>query len=103
MEIKKGLNKYAIVDENRTLMGEIIYEIDQDNTILAKKTFVDPVHRGLGLARILVDTLVTEARLKGQKIVPCCSYVYKTFVENKEYQDVWDQNPDKKNISCSLS
>ncbi|MFA6628077.1 MAG: GNAT family N-acetyltransferase [Bacilli bacterium] len=102
MEIIKGKNKFAILSEDHSLMGEISYDIDPDGVMVAQRTYVDHEYRGLGLARILVDTLVAEARRRGIKIVPCCSYVYKIFVENVEYADIWDKNSKKQQITCSL-
>jgi hypothetical protein len=101
MEIKRTKRSFAIFDDDKTLMGEIIYEANE-GCMVAVKTFVDPLHRGKGLAKILVDTLVAEARRNHMKIIPQCSYVLKTFVENQEYKDVWEQDPRKQQASCRI-
>jgi predicted GNAT family acetyltransferase len=100
MEIKRTKRSFAIFDDDKTLMGEIIYEANE-GCMVAVKTFVDPLHRGKGLAKILVDTLLLSEK-KPYEIIPQCSYVLKTFVENQEYKDVWEQDPRKQQASCRI-
>ena len=52
-------------------------------------TIVDPAYGGQGIAGKLVQELAAQARERGVKIVPVCSYALKTFEKNAEYADVW--------------
>ena len=43
--------------------------------IIADHTFVPDSMRGMGVARILADRLIADARDRGQRIVPLCPFV----------------------------
>lgn len=68
-------------------VGECTYR-EEDNTWFAEHTFVNPDYSGRGIAKQLVEKLVEQARAKGKKIVPICSYVVREFEKNPEYADV---------------
>lgn len=92
MEIKKFADRFVIINDDKSLMAEIHFNLNPNGFIEATETVVNVAHRGKGLAKILVDMLVAHARLNKKKIIPLCSYVHKTFVENPEYKDVWEKN-----------
>ena len=52
-------------------------------------TIVDPAYGGQGIAGKLVQELAAQARERGIKIIPSCSYALRTFEKNAEYADVW--------------
>ena len=67
--------------------GELTYDLRGDE-ILFTHTFVDPVHRGLGLASILVrgavdDVLATSDR----RITSGCWYVTEWLAKHPNYVD----------------
>ena len=55
---------------------------------IADHTFVPPEMRGQGVAQVLVEALVADARELGFKIVPQCSYVEAQFRRHPEWADV---------------
>ncbi|MFW1755147.1 GNAT family N-acetyltransferase [Acinetobacter wanghuae] len=57
-------------------------------TMIADHTWVDPLLRGEGLARQLLDALVSFAREKHLKIIPQCSYVDVIFRRDPSLADV---------------
>ena len=55
---------------------------------IADHTFVPPEMRGQGVAQVLVEALVADARALGFKIVPQCSYVEAQFRRHPEWADL---------------
>jgi predicted GNAT family acetyltransferase len=55
---------------------------------IADHTFVPPEMRGQGVAQVLVEALVADARERGFKIVPQCSYVAALFRRHPEWADL---------------
>jgi hypothetical protein len=55
---------------------------------IADHTFVPPAMRGQGVAQLLVEALVADARAQGFKIVPQCSYVEALFRRHPEWADL---------------
>jgi predicted GNAT family acetyltransferase len=54
----------------------------------ADHTLVPPAYRGQGIARVLVERLIADAREAGVKIRPRCSYVAAQFTKNPEWSDL---------------
>ena len=52
---------------------------DREGVRHAEHTFVPPSHRGKGVAELLVQALVADARQQGFTIAPDCSYVERYF------------------------
>jgi len=55
---------------------------------IANHTFVPPEMRGRGIAQLLVEALVADARAHGFTIVPQCSYVDALFRRHPEWSDL---------------
>ena len=55
---------------------------------IADHTFVPPEMRGQGVAQVLVEALVADAREQDFKIVPQCSYVAALFRRHPEWADL---------------
>lgn len=73
-------------------IGEITYaEGPEPDTWMANHTYVDPEYRGDGIAKLLLDRMVEEARLEEKRIFPVCSYVRAQFKRNADYRDVWHE------------
>lgn len=68
--------------------AEITYQYYDINTIIADHTWVDPVLRGDGVARKMLDVLVNYAREHQLKIIPQCSYVAVMFKRDQSLKDV---------------
>lgn len=74
--------------EGDKLAGRCTYVV-RDGLWELEHTIVDPAYGGQGIAGKLVQELAAQARERGIKIVPVCSYALKTFEKNAEYADVW--------------
>ncbi len=88
MEIKTGKHEFYIEDDQNEKIARITYQFEDDWTIVANSTFVDPALRGQGVAKKLLDHLARYARDNNLKIRPLCSYVVKAFEKYQEYRDV---------------
>jgi predicted GNAT family acetyltransferase len=60
---------------------------------VADHTYVPPEGRGLGIAAALVDALIADARERGFRIVPQCSYVETAFRRHPEWADLLADTP----------
>jgi predicted GNAT family acetyltransferase len=68
--------------------GEMTYVRRDPDTIVADHTGVPSQYRGQGIAEKLVATAMADARARGQKIVPVCSYVVAQFRRHPEWADL---------------
>lgn len=68
----------------------ISYRQDGD-TVVIEHTYVPPALRGKGIAAILTQDALLEARRLGWKIIPDCSYVETYILRNPEFADVLHQ------------
>ena len=60
----------------------------RDGVRHAEHTLVPNELRGRGIAGVLVDALIADARREGFKIAPDCSYVANKFAEHPEWADL---------------
>ena len=81
--VSKG-GKYiaTITGENTT--GYLEWEPQGEGVRVATHTIVPPEIGGRGIAGLLVDRLIAEAREQGFKVVPQCWYVAKKFDKNPD-------------------
>jgi uncharacterized protein len=63
------------------------YEV-AGTTMVFTHTLVPPELRGRGVAEQLVRAGLADARAKGHRVVPACSYVAKFIERHHEYQDL---------------
>lgn len=68
--------------------GEMTYVRRDAATIVADHTGVPSHYRGQGIAEKLVATAMADARARGQRIVPVCSYVVAQFRRHPEWADL---------------
>jgi predicted GNAT family acetyltransferase len=68
--------------------AEMTYASHGAGVIVADHTYVPPAFRGKGLAEMLVNRAMLEARRTGTKIVPLCSYVAAQFRRHPEWADL---------------
>lgn len=61
---------------------------DVDDRRIFTHTLVPPELRGRGLAEQLVRAALADARARGRKIVPACSYVARLVERHQEYADL---------------
>ena len=61
------------------------------DTVVIEHTYVPPALRGKGIAAVITQDALLEARRLGWKIVPDCSYVETYIQRNPEFIDVLHQ------------
>ncbi|MFC3799495.1 GNAT family N-acetyltransferase [Cohnella sp. GCM10012308] len=83
-------------------IGQISYTMADADTWIIDHTSVDGEYRGRGLARQLLNFVVEDAREKGRKIIPSCSYALQQFQADPSLSDVWAEG-DASNYSDSYS
>jgi len=88
--VQKQGNSY-ILKTAKGMIGQITYSLVDVNTWVIDHTFVDGEYRGRDLGRQLLDFVVEEAREKGRRIIPSCSYALAQFKRHPEYADVWEK------------
>lgn len=59
-----------------------------DNVRIATHTIVPDAIGGRGIAAMLVDALIADARQQGFKVVPQCWYVARKFDKNPDWADL---------------
>ena len=74
----------AVID--KSIIGECDFT-NRGKEWVITHTFVDEKYGGRGIARKLVECVIEEARKKGVKIVPVCSYA-KKMMEEGNYKDI---------------
>jgi len=89
LEETSSHGRYFIPTENPADdVAELNFSKLDEKTISADRTYVPQRYRGQGIARVLVEKLVADARTNGVKIVPACSYVRTAFDRHPEWSDV---------------
>ncbi len=80
--------KYTIAVEGETVgLAEFA---DRDNQRVFYHTEIDPKFGGRGLATILVEEALNEARDEGKRIVPVCSMIVTVLKKHPEFDDITD-------------
>ncbi len=80
--------KYTIA-----IQGEIVgsaFYADHDNQRVFYHTEVHPQFGGRGLATILVEKALNEARDEGKRVVPVCSMIVTVLNKHPEFDDITD-------------
>ncbi|MFT4011955.1 MAG: GNAT family N-acetyltransferase [Paracoccus sp. (in: a-proteobacteria)] len=68
--------------------AELTWRAAGPGTIVADHTYVPASLRGSGIASALVERLIADARRKGLRIVPACSYVRAQFDRHPDWADL---------------
>lgn len=76
------------IESDGARVAELSYQQLDATHILIDHTEVDPVLRGQGVARQLLDAAVGWARSNGTRISATCSYVVVQFKRDSSLQDV---------------
>lgn len=79
--------RYVIVVDNGP-EAEMTYRKVDENTINIDRTYVPDQYRGRGIAKLLFDRAIEDAKSNGTKIVPQCSYVAVQFRRHPELSDL---------------
>lgn len=81
-----GGGAFVIEHEGRRV-GELTYRL-RDGVADFNHTWTLPEMRGGGLAARLVAAGIAEARARGWRVVPSCSYVAASFRRHPEWADL---------------
>jgi predicted GNAT family acetyltransferase len=65
--------------------AEMVYRRQGADTLIVDHTGTPPAYRGQGIAQLLVDRLIADARAEQFRIVPLCSYVAAQFRRHPEW------------------
>ena len=76
------------VEEDGSIVGHLLYSMQEDGIMSLDHTEVDPKMSGKGLASKLVKHSVDFAREKNYKIHPRCTYAAMQFERHGEYKEV---------------
>jgi predicted GNAT family acetyltransferase len=76
------------VEENDTVLAELVYTIPSSDKIIIEHTEVDDSLSGKGVGKQLVQAVVDHTRSNNIKIIPLCSFAKSVFEKEKEWQDV---------------
>ncbi len=87
------LNRGAfLLEEDGEKLAEMVVAVDNENLIVYH-TEVNPKAEGKGLAKILLNAMVSYARKKQLKVIPLCPYVHAQFKRHpEEFADVWTKD-----------
>ncbi len=79
-----------LLQENGEKLAEMVVAIDEEN-LFVYHTEVNPKAEGQGLAKLLLNNMVSYARAHHIKVIPLCPYVHAQFRRHpQEFEDVWD-------------
>jgi len=76
--------RYGATVDGQGAEAELTTSKVSDTLIIVDHTFVPDALRGKGVARALGDRVITDARAKGQRIVPLCPFLKAFALKNKE-------------------
>lgn len=88
MEVQKGNNMLYVGDSEEKPLAKLTWKNGGNNVIVVNHTVVDPSLRGQGVAKLLLQALVTMARTENLKVVPACTFIVKKLTETDEYRDI---------------
>jgi len=79
--------EYHAAVEGSAAIGKLTYR-RSGNVLAADHTIVPPEIGGRGIAGMLVEALIADARSNGWNIRPECSYVVAAFQRHPEWGDL---------------
>ncbi len=80
--------KYTIAVDGKTV--GLADFADRENQRVFYHTEIDPAYGGRGLATILIEEALNEARGEGKRVVPVCSMVLTVLKKHPEFDDITD-------------
>ena len=73
--INSETNGYIKAIENEIQIGIITYYWEDDKTIVADHTEVDPLYEGNGIGSLLVNELLSYVDKNSLNVIPLCPFV----------------------------
>ena len=80
--------RYSAVLPGTEAEAELTWHSAGPGMIVADHTYAPDAMRGTGAAAAMVKHLIEDARIKGLRIVPACSYVRAQFDRHPEWADL---------------
>lgn len=68
--------------------GEMLYTKAGDAEIIIEHTEVEPIAKGKGVGKKMLEKLVSVARDRNWKVVPVCPFAKAGIEKNPDYHDV---------------
>ncbi len=81
--------RYVATIEGIDVEAELTFTRQGPGVISADHTGAPEALRGTGVAAALVDYMVADARQRGFKIIPLCSYVRARYAKHPEWREVF--------------
>lgn len=81
-------DRYTIAVDGKTV--GLADFTDKGDRRVFHHTEIDPAYGGRGLATILVEKALMDARDEGKRIVPACSMVVTVLKKHPEFDDITD-------------
>lgn len=81
-------SRYIAHDAGGAQLGYLTYEPRGEGVVAFTHTVTDPAAQGRGVASSLVRRAIADARQRGQRIVPVCSFVGGWLDKHPEEKDV---------------
>jgi len=85
---ENGASGRYVIHLEGTDEAEMTYRRQGADTLIVDHTGTPPAYRGQGIAQLLVDRLIADARTEQLRIVPLCSYVAAQFRRHPEWADL---------------
>ncbi len=85
--------------EGQKVLGEIDYVWVNDSVFAIVHTEVNPLYRGEGYAKQLVDACAQYARDNNLKIIPICAYAKAVMLRTDAYDEVLLKIPQDVNLT----
>lgn len=80
-----------LINEGNERIAEMVIAVD-DKNLTVYHTEVFPKAEGRGLAKKLLESMVTYARDKKLSVIPLCPFVHAQFKRHPElYADIWNR------------
>ncbi len=85
---EQGQGAFVVMDGEEQL-GEMVLAIG-DSKLTVYHTEVSPKAEGRGLAKVLLNAMVSYARANQLKVVPLCPFVHAQFKRHpQDFEDLW--------------
>ena len=85
LDVGSGRYSYAFPDGEE---AELVFSEPRAGVMAINHTYTPPHHRGQGVAAVLVERAVADAREAGSRVVPACSFAREQFGLHPEWQDL---------------
>ena len=78
-----------VLEEEKKKVGEMVIGLSE-TALTVYHTEVDPEMEGKGMAKLMLDKMVSYAREKNLQVIPLCEYVIVQLKRHPDdYADIW--------------